>query len=76
MTPFSVSEQWRQLDWMSALNLWENLSPSMQRVGELVGVEERFIVRAIRGNINTNSSAQVCFHLLFITNLLLFFITI
>ncbi|XP_075216814.1 DNA polymerase theta [Lycorma delicatula] len=59
VTPFSVSEQWRQLDWMSALSLWENLSASMQRVGELVGVEERFLVRAIRGNINTNSSAQM-----------------
>ncbi|XP_039301076.1 DNA polymerase theta [Nilaparvata lugens] len=59
VTPFSVSEQWRQLDWMSAFALWEGLSASMQRVGEMVGVEERFLVRAIRGNINTNSSDQM-----------------
>ncbi|KAI5732839.1 hypothetical protein M8J76_004718 [Diaphorina citri] len=37
ITPYSVSEQWGELDWMRCLQLWENLPPSCKRVAELVG---------------------------------------
>lgn len=59
MTPFNVADQWNNLDWMHVLSLWEQLSPDMKRVGELVGVEDRFIVRAMRGTINLKLEKQV-----------------
>ena len=43
---------------MNYLTMWESLSNDVKRVGELVGVEERFLVRAMRGTIN--KQAQVC----------------
>ena len=43
---------------MHYLTLWESLSPDMKRVGELVGVEERFLIRAMRGTINKQSEKQ------------------
>lgn len=43
---------------MQYLNLWESLSPDMKRVGELVGVEERFLVRAMRGTLNQQTQKQ------------------
>ncbi|XP_063226458.1 DNA polymerase theta-like isoform X2 [Bacillus rossius redtenbacheri] len=58
VTPYSVSSQWGNLDWLHMLSLWEELSPGMRRVGELVGVEERFIVRAMRGTIKVEASKQ------------------
>jgi len=47
------------MDWMNYLTLWESLSPDIKRVGELVGVEERFLVRAMRGTVNPQQLAQV-----------------
>ena len=44
---------------MNYLTLWESLSPDIKRVGELVGVEERFLVRAMRGTVNPQQPAQV-----------------
>lgn len=46
------------LDWMNYLTLWESLSPDMKRVGELVGVEERFLVRAMRGTVNVQNQVK------------------
>lgn len=40
------------MDWIEYLNIWERLSPDMKRVGEMVGVEERFLIRAMRGTVN------------------------
>jgi len=60
VTPFSVSEQWGELDWLHVLTLWEKLTPEMKRVGELVGFEDRFVVRAMKGTINLKSDKQVC----------------
>ncbi|KAG8228530.1 hypothetical protein J437_LFUL008987 [Ladona fulva] len=60
VTPFSVADQWgNNLDWLRMLNMWQLLSPSMQRVGELVGVEERFMVRAMRGSLNIKAPKQM-----------------
>lgn len=52
VTPYSVSEKIPDIDWLMYLDLWERLTPSMKRVGELVGVKESFLVRAMRGQSN------------------------
>lgn len=49
VTPYSVSSQWGEIDWIHLLTLWESLTKAMQRVGELVGVQESFIIRCLRG---------------------------
>lgn len=49
VTPFSVCYQLQNIDWLFYLDLWEKLSTSMQRVGELVGVRESFLAKAMRG---------------------------
>uniref|UniRef100_A0A182QX53 DNA polymerase theta n=1 Tax=Anopheles farauti TaxID=69004 RepID=A0A182QX53_9DIPT len=49
VTPYSVAYQWQQIDWMDFLDLWEKLPGAAKRVGELVGVRESFMVRAMRG---------------------------
>ncbi|CAG2060908.1 unnamed protein product, partial [Timema podura] len=58
VTPYSVAAQWGHLDWLQVLTIWEHLPVSMKRVGELVGVEERFMVRAMRGTLNVHTSKQ------------------
>lgn len=52
VTPFSVCYQLQEIDWMIFLDLWENLSVSMKRVGGLVGVKDSFLVKAMRGQSN------------------------
>uniref|UniRef100_A0A182PQA8 DNA polymerase theta n=1 Tax=Anopheles epiroticus TaxID=199890 RepID=A0A182PQA8_9DIPT len=52
VTPYSVAYQWQQIDWMDFLDLWEKLPSASKRVGELVGVKESFMVRAMRGTAN------------------------
>ena len=59
MIPVYISAQWPNMDWMNYLTLWESLSPDVKRVGELVGVEERFLVRAMRGTVNPQQPTQV-----------------
>ncbi|XP_037302193.1 DNA polymerase theta-like isoform X1 [Manduca sexta] len=49
VTPYSVSSQWSNIDWLHLLTLWESLTKAMKRVGELVGVQESFIIRNLRG---------------------------
>ncbi|ALC45469.1 mus308 [Drosophila busckii] len=49
VTPYSVCYQLQQLDWLLYLDMWEKLNPAMKKVGELVGVKEAFLVRAMRG---------------------------
>lgn len=51
-----MSEQWSKLDWLNVLTILESLPQSMKRVGEMVGVEEGFLVRIVKGIINTNDS--------------------
>lgn len=58
VVPLYAAVSWPNLDWMNFLSLWEGLSPDMKRVGELIGVEERFLVRAMRGTLNQNSMKQ------------------
>ena len=47
---------------MNYLTIWEALPADAKRVGELVGVEERFLVRAMRGTINTQIQTQVLYN--------------
>ncbi|XP_065358466.1 DNA polymerase theta [Calliphora vicina] len=49
VTPYSVCYQLQDLDWLLFLDIWEKLTPAMKKVGELVGVKESFLVRAMRG---------------------------
>ncbi|XP_067619568.1 DNA polymerase theta isoform X2 [Eurosta solidaginis] len=49
VTPYSVCYQMQDLDWLLFLDMWEKLPPAMKKVGELVGVKESFLVRAMRG---------------------------
>ncbi|KAH8232595.1 hypothetical protein KR032_010136 [Drosophila birchii] len=49
VTPYSVCYQLQDLDWLLYLDMWEKLSPAMKKVGELVGVKEAFLIRAMRG---------------------------
>ncbi|XP_073817747.1 DNA polymerase theta isoform X2 [Musca autumnalis] len=49
VTPYSVCYQLQDLDWLFFLDLFEKLTPAMKKVGELVGVKESFLVRAMRG---------------------------
>uniref|UniRef100_A0AAG5DAB0 DNA polymerase theta n=1 Tax=Anopheles atroparvus TaxID=41427 RepID=A0AAG5DAB0_ANOAO len=57
VTPYSVAYQWQQIDWMDFLDLWEKLPAASKRVGELVGVKESFMVRAMRGTGNLDYRA-------------------
>ncbi|XP_023944963.2 DNA polymerase theta [Bicyclus anynana] len=54
VTPYSVSNQWNDIDWLHLLTLWESLTAAMKRVGELVGVQESFIIRSLRGANKSN----------------------
>lgn len=50
VTPFSVCYQITDIDWMFFLDMWEKLPSEMRRVGEIVGVKESFLVKAVRGH--------------------------
>lgn len=63
VTPYSVSSQWGDIDWLHLLTMWESLTKSMKKVGELVGIEESFIVRCVRGtNKSSNSQNKLGIH--------------
>lgn len=48
VTPYSVCNQMNDIDWLLFLEMWEKLPTPLQRVGELVGITDSFIVRAMR----------------------------
>ncbi|KAK8400534.1 hypothetical protein O3P69_003295 [Scylla paramamosain] len=58
VTPVYVSAAWPDLDWMAFLRVWEALDEDQKRVAQLVGVEESFIVRALKGVINKRVRRQ------------------
>ena len=62
------------MDWLSYLTLLESLPPAGRRVAELVSVEQRFIVRALKGTVNPRQprqAAQLATHKRFFTALAL-----
>lgn len=71
VTPYSVSSQWGNIDWLHLLTLWESLTKAMKRVGELVGVQESFMIRCVRGasKLNNNQN-KMLIHKRFVFNFL------
>ena len=59
VVPLYAAMQWPNLDWMAYLDMWAGLAPDLKRVGELVGVEERFLVRYVPIFFTLGSYAQL-----------------
>uniref|UniRef100_UPI00398EBF00 DNA polymerase theta n=1 Tax=Pristiophorus japonicus TaxID=55135 RepID=UPI00398EBF00 len=69
-----VYEEWVTIDWYQFFCLWENLSASMKRVAELVGIEEGFLARSIKGKLIAKTDKQhrqMAIHKRFFTSLVL-----
>lgn len=56
VTPLSAGCQIVTVDWMVFHELWNTMSESERRVGKLIGVEERFLMSAIKGVIKSGKS--------------------
>ncbi len=59
VVPFYAAQRWEDLAWNNYLDLWAALPGDMQRVGDLVGVEERFMLRCFRGTVNKQVESYV-----------------
>ncbi|XP_076390192.1 DNA polymerase theta isoform X3 [Megachile rotundata] len=59
VTPVNSGSQIGAIDWMTFLELWKMLSESERRVGQLVGVEERFLTSAIKGIVRPGKSLNI-----------------
>ncbi|CAB4068797.1 POLQ [Lepeophtheirus salmonis] len=59
LVPIYAAVSWPNLDWMNYLTIWESLSSDLKRVGEIVGIEERFLIRAMRGTVNYSVPKQI-----------------
>ncbi|KAK3891651.1 hypothetical protein Pcinc_004462 [Petrolisthes cinctipes] len=58
VTPTYICSGWAKLDWAGFLESWEMLGEGGRRVGQLVGVDESFIVRAMKGAVNIKARKQ------------------
>ncbi|KAL6260260.1 hypothetical protein P5V15_007793 [Pogonomyrmex californicus] len=59
VTPLSSGCQIGTVDWMTFHEMWNTMSESERRVGKLVGVEERFVLSAIRGIIKSGKTLNI-----------------
>ncbi|XP_029175852.1 DNA polymerase theta [Nylanderia fulva] len=59
VTPLSAGCQIGTVDWMVFHELWNTMSESERRVGKLIGVEERFVMSAIKGVIKPGKSLNI-----------------
>ncbi|KAM6096032.1 DNA polymerase theta [Chlamydotis macqueenii] len=69
-----VYEEWTTIDWYQFFCLWEKLPVSMKRVAELVGIEEGFLARSVKGKIIAKTERQhrqMAIHKRFFTSLAL-----
>ncbi|EDK97954.1 polymerase (DNA directed), theta, isoform CRA_d, partial [Mus musculus] len=69
-----VFEDWISIDWYRFFCLWEKLPTSMKRVAELVGVEEGFLARCVKGKVVARTERQhrqMAIHKRFFTSLVL-----
>ncbi|XP_075761239.1 DNA polymerase theta isoform X3 [Pelodiscus sinensis] len=69
-----VYEEWTAIDWYQFFCLWEKLPSSMKRVAELVGIEEGFLARSVKGKIIAKTEKQhrqMAIHKRFFTSLAL-----
>ncbi|XP_064230756.1 DNA polymerase theta isoform X2 [Aotus nancymaae] len=67
-------EDWTTIDWYQFFCLWEKLPTSMKRVAELVGVEEGFLARCVKGKVVARTERQhrqMAIHKRFFTSLVL-----
>ncbi|XP_074070716.1 DNA polymerase theta isoform X2 [Macrotis lagotis] len=67
-------EDWTAIDWYRFFCLWEKLPISLKRVAELVGIEEGFLARSVKGRIVTKTEKQhrqMAIHKRFFTSLVL-----
>ncbi|XP_069022863.1 DNA polymerase theta [Embiotoca jacksoni] len=66
--------EWTTIDWYQFFCLWEQLSSSMKRVAELVGVQEGFLARSVGGKVVAKTEKQhrqMAIHKRFFTTLVL-----
>ncbi|XP_065814972.1 DNA polymerase theta isoform X1 [Labrus bergylta] len=66
--------EWTTIDWYQFFRLWEQLSSSMKRVAELVGVQEGFLARSVSGKLVAKTEKQrrqMAVHKRFFTTLVL-----
>ncbi|XP_061687018.1 DNA polymerase theta isoform X2 [Syngnathoides biaculeatus] len=66
--------EWTAVDWYQFFCLWEQLSSSMKRVAELVGVQEGFLARSVGGKLVAKTEKQrrqMAIHKRFFTTLVL-----
>ncbi|KAM3622631.1 uncharacterized protein V6R79_001372 [Siganus canaliculatus] len=66
--------EWTTIDWYQFFCLWEQLSSSMKRVAELVGVQEGFLARSVTGKLVAKTEKQcrqMAIHKRFFTTLVL-----
>lgn len=70
VTPYSACNTWGNIDWGEYWAIWKVLCPADQRVGELVGVNERFISNAMVGRVG-NSTERLMLHTRFFVALAL-----
>ena len=54
VTPYSVCYSLQQIDWMHFFDIWDKLSPQMQKVGELVGIKDSFFIKAVKSEIKVD----------------------
>ncbi|XP_078577834.1 DNA polymerase theta-like isoform X2 [Branchiostoma floridae x Branchiostoma japonicum] len=54
-----IYNDWSNLDWYHYLCLYEKLPTHMRRVAELVGVEEGYLARAVRGRLPVKTPKQL-----------------
>ncbi|MGH0187478.1 UNVERIFIED_CONTAM: hypothetical protein FKN15_025297 [Acipenser sinensis] len=69
-----VYAEWTTIDWYQFFCLWEYLPASMKRVAEMVGIEEGFLARSVRGKLIAKTDKQrrqMAIHKRFFTSLVL-----
>ncbi|KAM7419182.1 hypothetical protein PAMA_016346 [Pampus argenteus] len=66
--------EWTTIDWYQFFCLWEQMSSSMKRVAELVGVQESYLARSVSGKLVAKTERQrrqMAIHKRFFTTLVL-----
>ncbi|XP_066935179.1 DNA polymerase theta-like isoform X2 [Clytia hemisphaerica] len=58
VTPTSICDQWPDLDWYTYYNIWERLSAQCKHVGEMIGVKESFLGRAMQNRVSCVTAEQ------------------
>ncbi|CAL8106804.1 unnamed protein product [Orchesella dallaii] len=58
VTPIYVSDQLRYILWSDYLRIWESLDLSEKKVGELIGIRENFIIKAMIGTVSWKNESQ------------------